>query len=308
VLRIVLIGCGNWGKNYIQAVKDTGLASITSIITPTLMQATNLQAFPSEQLSNEIPITWADIPFKLDLLSQVDAAIVATHPPLTEQYAILLLENGISVMVEKPFTFTRKALTRVSSILAKSKGSLTFLINHQHIFSKAAEHITEYISSTDHVVYSSRAGGQGPMRAYPPMWDYGPHDLALLLYFTKRSFRVTNFLRTGIKSGLKETIILRSEAGDMADITVWNHRPPKTHLVKLKTADHSILYDDFNQEARVQVNCFVPKLDYVPPLTLSVNAFLSSVIRGGSNEDPRFGTEIAEAYTDLLAPFVPITN
>lgn len=301
MLRLALIGCGRWGKNYIKAVDDSGLGTVTQLLTSKSVEIQRITNSSYLERSFREDDRYFYKIVKSEIFDNIDAAIVATNPPLTEKYTIALLDRGISVMAEKPFTFNVSSLSRIQSTLDKSNGQLVFLINHQHLFSRAIDWISSFIDEQRVRSFQSEAGGDGPFREYSPLWDYGPHDLSLLGYLSESEFTLARYFSENIGAGTNQRIDLGAGGDLSARIHVWNNGQIKTHRFSIETDSHKIIFDDFSPKGRIWFNGNYPTLEYLPPLTLAVQAFLKKVSTKQCLIDRRFGTSIAVKYTRLLA-------
>lgn len=301
MVRVALIGCGKWGKNYIKAVHDSGFGRVSHIFTSRSPFLSPLDGV-SVNLNSVKQCTLPEDLQGIEVFS-FDAAIVATHPPKTERFSIKLLEMGTPVMAEKPFAFTLSALQWVQKILDLRDHSPVFLINHQHLFSSAVLFLKQVVSKGGFRLFCSNAGGLGPFRDYSPIWDYGPHDLAILCYLTDSQLDLARVdcQKDGI--GIRETITVRAAGDRESTLAFWNNLPPKKHYVVVETERDRVVYDDFDPRGKIQINGSYPNLRYCPPLTLSVRAFLSQVKSGGKCHDNRFGTSLAQRYTTLLSDY-----
>lgn len=298
MLRVALFGAGRWGKNYLRAVDDTGYGYISHIFSsttdPNRINELRCSSAKKINISHQSPL--------VDSIESesFDVAVVATNPPTTETLSLKLLECGVSVMAEKPFALHLNALSEVETILENKRNQAVFLIDHQHLFSNAIHFIRNLLRNDLILSYKANAGGLGPYRSYPPIWDYGPHDLAILYLLTSEKLNL--YKSTTIKdvSGISQQLSLESKDQLTASISCWNNKLPKTHIVRIKTRRHSITYDDFNPMGKLRVDDeFIP-LEQRQPLTLAVESFLRRVRNLESASDLRFGTQIASSYTRLL--------
>jgi predicted dehydrogenase len=296
MLHVALIGSGKWGKNYIKAIADSGLGEVTTVVSASKLPAP-LSAADSSSTKEGLRTILASFDINR---ARCDAAIVSTHPPLTERYSQILLEEGISVMAEKPFTFDSEALDNVQSIIDSSIYKPTFLINHQHLFSPAIQFIAQNLKGKSFNSFYAEAGGSGPRREYPPLCDYGPHDLSILAYLSRQTFDLIRYDRTADSCGLTEGIKLRTSGGIDVWMTFWNNRLPKTHKLSLKINEDIWRYDDFDPQGQIQINKIYQQLTWSPPLSLAVSAFLERVAGGNKGEDLRFGTGLAKTYTRIF--------
>lgn len=296
MMRVALIGNGKWGKNYIKAVEDSGIGVITTLVSPSkLPLSVSISADPSSKEAIETILTYFNVSRE-----SCDAAIVSTHPPLTELYTLALLSMGISVMAEKPFTFNIEALDQVQAILDNSNDKLVFLINHQHLFSKATQVIHNKLKGLKIEYFKAEAGGLGPFRKYSPLWDYGPHDLSILAYLSKEILTLDHYHSFEENNGLLENLVLTTSGRIDARMSFWNSRLPKTHKFMLKASGQTFHFDDFDPLGKIQIEGSYHNIDWFPPLSLSVEAFLARIASKCQVEDLRFGTNLARSYTKII--------
>jgi len=298
MLRVALFGAGRWGKNYLKAVDDTGYGYVSHVFTSTT-NSNRIEEFRGSS-AKDIRIR-CQSPLVDSIESEsFDVAIVATNPPSTEALTLRLLESGVSVMAEKPFALHLNALSKVDALLENKRNQAVFLIDHQHLFSNAIHFIRSLIKNDLVLSYKANAGGLGPYRSYPPIWDYGPHDLAILHLLTSEKLNLYKSTTIKDTSGISQQLNLESKDQLAASISCWNNKLPKTHIVQIETRRHRITYDDFNPMGKLSVDGeFIP-LEQRQPLTLAVESFLRRVQNLESASDVRFGTQIASSYTRLL--------
>lgn len=299
MVRVLLIGCGQWGKNYIRTVNESGLGIIDQVLT-SKSQVVCGGSPARVALKNE-----SDENEKTDLLGSadlrgIDAAIVSTHPPTTTAYTIALLKRGVHVMAEKPFTFSEPTLDIVEDILTRDP-SLVFLVNHQHLFSHAVSKIRDVFGTIPITHFDVSAGGLGPFRTYRPSLDYGPHDYSLLQYLTGGSIELASYECREGKGGIHEELTIRAPSNLTGTMTFWNNAPPKTHKVLLSYGTTLVTYDDYDAAGRIKVDGTTLPCPYSPPLTLAVSAFLSKVRDPQSRNDKRFGLFPIKNYAALMS-------
>jgi predicted dehydrogenase len=302
MLRLLLIGQGKWGKNYVKAAEDSGLGKIAAVLTATHLDSFAKHATPPPIQSNPLFQEPREVITSLDL-TMIDAAIVATHPPATEKYAIELLKRGVHVMAEKPFTFSEDAVAEVEKIL-EANTHLVFLINHQHLFSHAVHYLRRRISSTAISYFKAESGSYGPHRSYPPSLDYGPHDLSLLCYLTSERIELTRHSVTNDATGLHEHLQVTTQKGLTAVFRFWNNRLPKTHRVEIRTQSFGAVYDDLDESKRITIDQRIPSLSYEPPLTLSVRSFLKAIKEKRKEFDIRYGVNLLNLYFPSIKPII----
>lgn len=150
MIRLGLIGCGRWGRNYVGAAADSGLARVTKI------------AHRGDPLPRD-----------------VDALVVAVHPRDAVDIACRGLALGLPVMVEKPAGLSFAEAERLAHAEWIAEGVV--LVAHQHLFAERMEELHELAADLPSIRGSAYFGGPGPERDYSPLWDYGPHAASAAL-------------------------------------------------------------------------------------------------------------------------------
>ena len=305
MVKVLLIGCGQWGKNYIRTVNESRLGIIEQVLT------SKSHGVRGESLARAVLKSESDEIEKTDLLGSVglqgiEAAIVSTHPPATAAYTISLLKRGIHVMAEKPFTFCESTLDIVEDILTRNP-SLVFLVNHQHLFSHAVSKIRDLFGTIPITHFDVSAGGLGPFRTYRPSLDYGPHDYSLLQYLTDGSVELDLYKCIVENGGMREELRIRVQPNVTGTTVFWNNKRPKTHRVHLSFGTTRVTYDDYDAAGRIKVDGATLPCPYSPPLTLAVSAFLSKVRDPQSRNDKRFGLLPIKNYAALMSKIANLT-
>jgi hypothetical protein len=150
VFNILLVGNGAWSQIY---------------------KSTIQKSFPNISLTTANRQTW-----KSHINNKPDAVIVCTPPSSHIEIAAYALEKSIPVMCEKPLCLSLKE----AEILKQY--SAPILINYIHLFSKQYQQVK--FDLNNHNINYIRSFGQGdkPERVgYNDLWDYAPHDIAMIL-------------------------------------------------------------------------------------------------------------------------------
>lgn len=280
MIRLGLIGCGTWGWRYIPSAIEAGNCQVT-------------------HAAGTVPITkdgsWLTVdrvPSRCwrELLAEpIDAFIVATPPESHEEIARTLLEAGRPVMLEKPMALNLGGALRM--MMAAQKSGAPLLINHQHLFAPAYEELRAVVGGWRDLAVLSSGGANGPQRLYSPLWDYGPHDVAMYLGLGTEDIRVLNARREGgyyrIALGTKRGIgVLRC----------WNDGGPKTRSFAASGDGGLMVYDDLDAEgARLRHNGAPVAIPDEKPLARSLRAFAEAVRTGNAGDwrmRPDFGVEV----------------
>lgn len=196
MVKLALLGCGYWGKNYVKTIEN-----IPNIELKYVYDANQ----PSIQLPEHIIFTQ-----KLDDITndpEVQGVIIAIPTQYIFQLTKQVLEAGKNVLMEKPMTDNSDKASQLIQI-AKQKNAL-LMVGHIFMYHPAVQKIKQMINSGElgkilHV-YSIRAA-PGPVRnadEVNALWDLAPHDLSIFTYLlneepTKVRAFSSDFLRKGI--------------------------------------------------------------------------------------------------------------
>ncbi|MBV9301651.1 MAG: Gfo/Idh/MocA family oxidoreductase [Acidobacteriaceae bacterium] len=105
-LRVAVIGAGSFGRQHVRAIKELAAADLVAIV--------DIDVDKAQQLATEFGSHAYDETG--ELLSKIDAAIIATPTFTHEQIATRLLEAGIDLLVEKPIADTSAAGERLARL------------------------------------------------------------------------------------------------------------------------------------------------------------------------------------------------
>lgn len=152
--NLLLIGSGKWGKNYISTLD---------------------RDFPNIKLKIANRNNWKQL-----VDENPDGVIISTPPQSHIEIAEYSLQKNIPTMIEKPLSLSSIEIDKIKIF------SAPILVNHIHLFSDAYLRIKEIIDpdKIDHI--ESAGYGNGPIRNYSSLWDYGPHDISLILDLTNK--------------------------------------------------------------------------------------------------------------------------
>lgn len=285
MLRLGLVGFGKWGRNYVRAAMAAGNALVAEVLLPE-------GSLRAEEARGQGLL----VRHGIDDLA-VDAVVVAAHPSTAPDLCEQLLRRGIPVMVEKPAALSVDAAQRIFAAAQHSQP--VCLVAHQHLFSVAYEHIRNHAQIDGQTRINTRAGGDGPHRDYPPLWDYGPHDAAMILGLLGKDPRQITLRQRVGTAGSHLWLAMEFADGASADCEVWNDGAPKARYFHVHTAAGDWLYDDLDPQGRLQFRGRYLAVAYEPPLTRALRCFADAVTRGGTRDD-RFGAAWAVSVAEWL--------
>lgn len=269
MIRLGLVGCGKWGVNYVRAALDTGIARVDAVY--------RMSTSPSAGF-----VYWMRTLDEM-LCAPLGAIVVASPPEGRVELCERILERRFPIIVEKPLALSVEEAERIS--LAAREAGVPWLVAHQHLFSAAYEEIRGEVLGMNDLAVLSHSGGPGPARSYSALWDYGPHDVAMILGLIGEDASLKGAIAAG-----PETFELVLGAGlHYAAARVSSEAARKHRSFEVSTSDGRVLqYDDARPPGEKLLVDGKPKMvSREPPLTRMLRGFAEAVRTGRT--DWRFG-------------------
>lgn len=151
--NILLVGAGKFGQKYISTI-----ANISNI-----------------DLTIASKNTWKHL-----IDAKPDGVMVCTPPQSHIEIASYALERCVPVMVEKPLALSLQECKQLK------KYNTPILVNHIHLFSDTYQKIKQNISVEKIKLIKSIGSSNSPPRDYSRLWDYGPHEISMILDLTQQ--------------------------------------------------------------------------------------------------------------------------
>jgi predicted dehydrogenase len=179
---IGLVGCGQWGLNYLRAFSDLEGCQVVAAcdLSPQRLRE-------AERRSRDLRTT-SDLSEVIGD-PQIQAVVIAT--PATQHYATVVaaLEAGKDCLVEKPMTADLGQARRLRE-LAKRSGRL-LMVGHVFRFNPAINFIQRLVAAGGlgelEYLYFTRTN-LGPIRSdVNVVWDLMTHDVSILLHFLNQA-------------------------------------------------------------------------------------------------------------------------
>jgi predicted dehydrogenase len=124
-LRVLVVGCGNMGASHATAYHTLDGFEICGLVSPG-----KSKEVLNEKLGNKYPL-FNEYKSGLDATTP-DAVCISTYPDTHEAYAIMALERGCHVFIEKPLADTVEGAERVAEAARKSGKKLVvgYILRH----------------------------------------------------------------------------------------------------------------------------------------------------------------------------------
>ena len=295
-VRLGLIGAGRWGRNYIKTVRGLPDAKLSALAS---RNPANKELV---DLSCHITPDWHEL---LDP-QLVDGVIIATPPELHAEMLEAAIRARLPALVEKPLTLNLPDALRLQSL--QREFDALVLVDHIRLFNPAFIELIRQASQLGQIRgIHSESGNWGPFRSYTALWDYGPHDLSIILTLLRQfpsKVHVRELKRRDIEDITAGNYCIElSFLNDVrAEIIVGNLFENKTSRLTMLLDLGTLILDDLAADKLILRNDETGKtriieLDNTLPLTHAVATFVGG-IRG--KRSPHFGLELAVEIARVL--------
>jgi predicted dehydrogenase len=242
VARLGLVGLGRWGRRY----ADT-IARLPGVRLATV--ATSRAPDPPLPPDTRVVRSWPE------LLAVggpeggpahgcgLDGVVLAVPPQHHRAIALACLARGLPVLVEKPMATTIDDATAIAE--AARRSGVPVLVDHTQLFTPAFERLQQ-LAGPGPLRIRGEGGGHGPFgRAVDPLWDWGPHDVALALTLAGATPTAVQAHRHAVTAdgGVLTDLVLRFERGDVAWLTVGNAMADKRRYLRVDDGQQVLVVD-----------------------------------------------------------------
>lgn len=243
-LRLGLIGCGQWGLNYLRAFSDVEGCSVVAAADPSPQR----RALAEKRLRG---LRTVDDAAALIEDPAIDAVIVAT--PATQHYEIAsrALSSGKHVLVEKPMTATIEEAEKLREQAESS--SAVLMVGHVFRHNGAVNYVRDMIrrGEVGDVLYLALTRTNlGPIRTdVNAVWDLMTHDVSIVFHLLHRmpewvSAQGACYLTPGVEDAAFAT--LGFSGGEVANIRVSWLDPRKVREVTVVGTRSMVVIDDLS--------------------------------------------------------------
>ena len=239
---VAVVGLGYWGPNLLRVLGDNLDASIRWICDlDTERLGRYRRHHPGARVTTRIERVLAD--------SAVDAVILATPVHTHYSLAARVLEAGKHVFVEKPLAPSCELADELVVMAAEHDRIL--MCGHTFLYSPAVRMIKRMISEGKlgdiYFVSSSRVNLGLHQRDVSVIWDLGPHDFSILLYWlSEMPTSVRAVGRDSIVKGIPDVafVTMTFASGIIANIELSWLAPSKLRRTVLVGSERMAIYDD----------------------------------------------------------------
>ena len=314
---VAVIGLGYWGPNLLRVLADKPEAQVRWICDLDRERLNRYRRrYPSVRITSHIERVLAD--------PGVETVIIATPVNTHYDLAAQALEAGKHVFVEKPLA-PSAALADDLAQMAADRG-LLLMCGHTFVYSPPVRAIKRMLEAGTlgdiYFISSSRVNLGLHQRDVSVIWDLGPHDFSILLYWLNElptSVRAVG--RDSIVPGIADVafVTLTFGSGIVANVELSWLAPSKLRRTVLVGSERMVTYDDGAVEpVRVFDSGVVykdpetfgeyhlsyrsgdivsPKIESHEPLGLELGDFLGAIRSGESME---FHTALARSVVRIV--------
>ncbi|MCH9844536.1 MAG: Gfo/Idh/MocA family oxidoreductase [Alphaproteobacteria bacterium] len=240
--KIILVGCGIWGKNHARNLHEMGvLAGIADPKAGSIAAQYNVPHFDNITQMIDALVNDAD--------ADAPTAIVIASPDITHyQYGKIALEAGLDVLMEKPLAMDLQQ-ARELCIMAKDSDKI-LMVGHLLRYHAAfrcllAQVQAGFIGDVQNIL-SIRHDMMDTPRDSDLIWGYGPHDASMVASLVSDSPLTVSGFYGDI---LKECVLSASFASGAHKNNVGatislSWQAPKRRLLMVQGTKGQIVFDD----------------------------------------------------------------
>jgi predicted dehydrogenase len=319
MLQIGVIGYGYWGPNIVRNFNSASGSQVAMVC--------DLNQNSHKKIKKTYPhITVTSDPLELIKNPGIDAVAIATPVFTHHQLAKLALEEGKSIFVEKPFTYTVEEADDL--IETAERKNLKIMVDHTFLYTSAVRKIKQLIEDDvlGNLYYfdSVRVNLGLFQHDVNVVWDLAPHDISIMDFLIDQkpqavSATGADYLGKGMEyiayltfyypnnviahiniNWLSPVKIRTTLIGAQKKMLVWNDLEPDEKIkiydkgvqVKSREGKYSALVD------YRMGDMWVPKLKQTEALSLMADTFINYVKNGGTViNDGAAGRKIVKMLT-----------
>lgn len=242
VVGVAVIGLGYWGPNLLRVLSenpDVDVRWICDLERDRLHQLH--RRYPGTRISSHLERVLAD--------QDVEAVIIATPVHTHYEIAARCMEAGKHTFVEKPLASSSELAEDLAQLAAER--NLTLMCGHTFLYSPPVRAVKDMIDAGTlgdiYFVSSSRVNLGLHQRDVSVVWDLGPHDFSILLYWLNEPpVSVRAIGRDSIVPGIADVafITMTFASGIIANVELSWLAPSKLRRTVLVGSKRMVIYDD----------------------------------------------------------------
>ncbi len=239
---IAVIGLGYWGPNLLRVLADNPDVEVRWICDLDRERlARYRRRYPAARITTRMERLLAD--------PGVEAVVIATpvhtHYPLASK----VLEAGKHVFVEKPLAPSSELADDLAALAREQ--DRTLMCGHTFVYSPPVRAVKRMLDAGTlgdiYFISSSRVNLGLHQRDVSVLWDLGPHDFSILLYWLSElptSVRAVG--RDSIVKGIHDVafVSMTFDSGIVANVELSWLAPSKLRRTVVVGSERMVIYDD----------------------------------------------------------------
>jgi len=244
--HVAIVGLGYWGPNRLRALIDIEGVEVSWICDRDPARLDKVSGrHPNARSTTDFDEVLAD--------PELDAVVLATPVFTHHQLAAAALRAGKHVFVEKPLAGSSGEANDLFAIAAECDRIL--MCGHTFLYSPPVQRIKAILDAGElgdlHFISSSRTN-LGPYRSdVSVLFDLGPHDFSMLLYWLgQMPERVSAIGRDVISEGVEDVafVDLTFPDGMLAHVEMSWLAPSKLRRTVIVGSEKMLVYEDGTPE------------------------------------------------------------
>src|SRR3954449_12789250 len=305
-VNVGLVGLGYWGPNLLRALFELPDVEVSYIcdLDPERLERFG-RRYPSARPTRDYDNVLAD--------STVDAVVIATPVFTHFELASRALNAGKHVFVEKPMASSSAEAGELIELADQIDRAL--MCGHTFLYSPAVRAVKEMLRRGDlgeiYFISSSRVNLGLHQRDVSVVWDLGPHDFSIVLYWMEEMPEWVGAVgRDSVVKGIPDVAFIDMEfpSGALSHIELSWLAPSKLRRTVVVGSQKMVVYDDSSSEpvrvfdsgvgisyddpetfGQYQLSyrtgdILSPKLDTTEPIITELTDFIAGVRRGRAPE------------------------
>ncbi|MGE5572161.1 MAG: Gfo/Idh/MocA family protein [Bacteroidota bacterium] len=249
--NVGVIGCGNWGRNYVRNFSEISEARLVTCCDTNHSRLMAIrERYPLVKLTKNFQTVASD--------PKIDAVVIATPPATHYSIARACLLRGKHVLVEKPFTLSSEDGEALVDIAEKAGKVL--MVGHIMDYHPAMRVVKDYVKSGElgriYYLHATRTSLGIVREDVSVLWDKAPHDIATLLYLLEdEPVSVAATGQAYVNDGVEDVafVTVQFSSGVMANIHLSWLDPCKASRTTIIGEKKMIVFDDAETLEKVKV-------------------------------------------------------
>lgn len=239
---VAVVGLGYWGPNLLRVLADNPSVRVCWICDLDHDRLAKYRLrYPSTRVTTQLGRVLAD--------PEVEAVIIATPVHTHYDLAAQALDAGKHVFVEKPLAPSSELADDLAA-LAAERGR-TLMCGHTFVYSPPVRAVKRMLEAGTlgevYFISSSRVNLGLHQRDVSVIWDLGPHDFSILLYWlSELPVAVRAVGRDSIVKGIADVafVTMNFASGIVANVELSWLAPSKLRRTVLVGSERMVIYDD----------------------------------------------------------------